>query len=88
IEKLHFSLCTVCGSLFRCGEKGKPFAHVARQQSTRARHLERAVSDEKGLMYWLYEQAQRSPRPTNDVVYHRRYVCPDCVAALFVHLAD
>lgn len=88
IEKLHFSLCTVCGSLFRCGEKGKPFANVARQQSARARHVERAVSEEKGIMYWLYEQAERSPKPTNDVVYHRRYVCPDCVAALFAHLAE
>ena len=88
IEKLHCSLCTVCGSLFRRGEKGKPFVNVARQQSARARHLERAVSEEKGLMYWLHEQAGRSPKPTNDVVYHRRYVCPDCVAALFAHLAE
>jgi hypothetical protein len=87
VEKLHLSLCTVCGSLFRCGEKGKPFANVARQQPSRTRHLERAASKKMGLMYWLDEQADRSPKATNDVVYHRRYVCPNCVSALFGHLA-
>ncbi len=88
VEKLHHSLCTVCGSLFQCGETGKPFANVARQQNSRARHVERAVRDEKGLMYWLYEQAARSSKATKDTVYHRRYVCPDCVAALFAHLHE
>lgn len=86
VEKLHHALCTVCGSLFRCGEKGKPYANVARQQASRGRHLERSVRDGKGLMYWLDEQAARSPTATNDVVYHRRYVCPNCIGALLTHL--
>lgn len=88
VEKLDHSLCTVCGSLFRCGEKGKRYANLVRQQASRGKHVERAVREEKGLMFWLYEQAARSPRSRSEIVYHRRYVCPDCVAALFAHLDD
>ena len=86
VEKLHYSMCTVCGSLFRRGEPGKWNPHVARQQTTRVRHLERAVADHKGLMYWLDEQAARVPHSSDDSVSHRRYLCPDCVAGLFGHL--
>jgi hypothetical protein len=88
IEKLDFSLCTICGSLFERGTEGSWGANVARQQSVRVRHLEKAVMDEKGIVYWLNEQANRSKGAVDngDVIYHRRYLCPDCVAALFGHL--
>lgn len=87
IEKLNYSLCTICGSLFRRGEPGSWSAHVARQQATRQRHLAKALEDEEGLVYWLEEQAQRSDTADRDIIHHRRYVCADCTTALFGFLA-
>jgi hypothetical protein len=85
IEKLHHSLCTICGALFRRGERRNFRANVVGQQSSQ-RHVQRAVEQEKGLVYWLEEQAKRSPDSKKDVIYHRRYVCPDCIQALFAHV--
>ena len=86
IEKLGYSLCTVCQSLFHRGEPDKWDEYVIRQGGSRLDHLEKAARSGKGLVYWLDSQAERfkseGAAETTDV-YHRRYVCPDCVAALF-----
>ncbi len=83
IEKLDYSLCTVCRSLFKRGDGGKWGGQVVRQGS-RGRHLAKAAEEEKGIVYWLNAQAERGgTAAANDTVYHRRYLCPDCVRALF-----
>lgn len=75
VERLQYSICTVCRSFFKRGREGT-FSETTR------RSIHHAHDAEKGFVYWLYEQADRSG--TNDkYVYHRRYVCPDCVYALW-----
>jgi hypothetical protein len=89
IEKLNYSLCTLCGSLFERGDAGNWSAHVTREQPTKKRHMRDAVESEKGLVYWLTEPAERSvlPQDESETSFHRRYVCADCMEALFSFLA-
>jgi hypothetical protein len=75
IEKLGYSICTICNTPFRRGEPGKWSKHVRRS-------LERAYDEEKGLVYWLYEPDQRRKRRLK-YNYVRRYICPDCVWNLY-----
>jgi hypothetical protein len=83
VEKLHHSLCTICGTFFRRGEPGSYRAHVTPQQPSGTGHLSRAAGDGKGVMYWLREHADRMGYADSDIIYNRRYVCPDCITALF-----
>jgi hypothetical protein len=80
IEKVGYSLCTVCGCLFQRGTGNASWSNVVRQ-STRAGRLRTAADEAKGYVYWLREVAERNG--AGDVYYHRRYVCSDCVTALF-----
>jgi hypothetical protein len=84
VEKLGYSLCTVCGALFNRGTKEKWSANVTRQQDVRQRHMESALAEGHGVVYWLHEAGDRATRSeASDTIFHRRYVCPDCVAGLF-----
>jgi hypothetical protein len=86
-ERMGYSRCTICGSLFQRGSKYTDWRKV-RRASTRAGILQ-AAADEKGYVYWLEESSARAGRITSEgAIYHRRYVCPDCVANLFGELAD
>lgn len=92
IEKLQYSLCNVCGSLFRSGDvregKARPFSRVVRQNDA-GTQMSRAANQERGVVYWLWEQADRSRADAGkQLYYHRRYVCPDCVQALFAQGSD
>lgn len=78
IDRLGHALCTVCGSLF---EK-----KVVRGDSTRSGILQRAVEDEKGLVYWLDEAARHARVPRGEPHHRRRYICPDCLWAFFSDL--
>ena len=83
VEKVGYSMCTICHSFFLRGDDGSWGANVVRQQRTRQRHIDTAFETDKGLVYWLDEQAERKPLGDGDTLHHRRYVCPDCVRALF-----
>lgn len=87
IERLGYSLCAVCRSFFRRGDGDSRWNRITRS-SSRAGPL-RAAKEERGYMYWLDEVARRNPsRSQNrEIVYHRRYLCPDCVENLFWELA-
>ena len=86
-EKLGYSRCAICTTLFLSGERPGQFQYVVRQVSNSPKALSKAVAQEKGLMYWLYGSAYSTGGHNSDAsVYRRRYVCPDCVAALFAHL--
>jgi hypothetical protein len=74
-EKLGYSTCTVCGSLFRRGDSVNFRRHV--RQS-----VAKAFEEDKGLIYWLAE-VNRRRRPRSEYLYVRRYVCPDCVYNLY-----
>lgn len=85
-EHLGYSRCAVCANLFARGTAPGGFQNVVRQEKNTRKSLERAVTDEKGIMYWLYDSEKARGRRTGDTTYRRRYVCPDCTAALFAHL--
>lgn len=85
VERLGYSTCTICHSMFERGE-GKRFR--ANVTTTAAK----AITDNKGLIYWLDEVAERQVSPartsrtswtSTEMVYNRRYICPDCLRALF-----
>lgn len=83
IEKLGHSLCTICGSLFESHYPGKAAPTLVPQQDG-VLDMAKAVREYKGVVYWLGEQAFRAKgNKDEDRIYHRRYVCPDCVAGLF-----
>ena len=76
IERLHYSVCTICRAFFRRGEPGRFRQHVA-TSSPKA-----AAGSDKGFMYWLEEQDSRSGNDSA-LLYTRRYVCPGCISALW-----
>jgi hypothetical protein len=81
IEKLGYSLCTICNSLFQRGDRSRFDAYVQRHLDS-GRSRNRAVESEKGYMYWLSEVGNRSGTG-GDQTFHRRYLCSDCVPVVF-----
>jgi hypothetical protein len=75
VEKLGYSACSLCGSLFR-RSTGRNFT-----ENVSSAGLGKAAEREKGAIFWLFEHAKgrRDPR---SYVYHRRYLCADCVRTL------
>lgn len=83
IGKLNYSQCTICDSLFESYRPGTAAPTLIHQEDTML-DLQKAVQDYKGVVYWLGEQGSRSwTDEGDDRIYHRRYICPDCVTALF-----
>jgi len=80
IEKMGYSVCTICNTPFRRGEPGSWSRHVRRS-------LEKAYEQEKGLVYWLYEPDRRR-KAVRKYNYVRRYICPDCVWNLYGDLLE
>lgn len=78
LEKMHYSLCTVCRALFRRSTDGNWGANISRAG------LSKAAEREKGFIYWLSEVADRRRKDhrKRTLTYERRYVCPDRVHAL------
>ena len=87
VEKLGYSTCTICHSMFKRGDsRFREFVETT---------VPKATSSGKGLIYWLNEvdargpsssRASRTSQTSIDQVYARRYVCPDCVSAVFGEL--
>lgn len=87
IHKLGLATCRLCGSVFRAGQdRNRLYSNVVRNS------LKRAVTKEKGLVYWLHELNQRKARlgiargdPGFEDKYtmEKRFLCRDCVSALF-----
>lgn len=85
-ENLGYGRCTICSTLFALGDSPNSFRKVVRQVANKPKALIKAVAEEKGIMYWLEESEALGGRQVGETTYRRRYVCPDCVAALFAHL--
>lgn len=79
IERMALGKCQMCGSFFEIGtDKNKRFAKLSRE------NFDRALANEKGLMFWNRELSERKAklgvRVTKDgMTYERRYICPDCI---------
>ncbi len=87
IERVGYSRCAICGSFFRRGESDSDWKRLTRSSSLAG--PVRAAKQGRGYMYWLNEVAHRNRRrsASADVLYHRRYLCPDCVENLFWEIA-
>ncbi len=78
IEKIGFSLCTLCHSLFKRAEGKNWSASISRAG------VAKAAQNGKGVIYWLEELAERRQdrRKESKHIYERRYICPGCVKVL------
>ncbi len=83
LENLALGKCQLCGCFFAIGDiEGNKFTNLARE------NFKKAVNDEKGLMFWNRELAERKNkhgiRETKDgSTYERRFICPDCISYFF-----
>lgn len=83
VEKLGYAPCTVCGSLFKYGETPTDGKRL-RRYTDAGTAVTKAIAEEKGFIYWLNDVAERSPeKSARSGIYHRRYVCADCVYGIF-----
>jgi hypothetical protein len=78
IEKLGYSKCVACGSVFKQGEPGQWGKYVSRS-------IRKALDQEKGFVFWLDELNERRDVP-HVYNYMRRYLCRDCVWNLYHEL--
>ena len=83
LENLALGKCQLCGCFFEIGDiERDKFTKLARED------LEKAVKDEKGLMFWNREVDKRKREvgiqtKKDDRTYERRFVCPDCTYYFF-----
>jgi hypothetical protein len=87
LESIAIGNCQFCNSFFEIGNPKNRFSNMTRE------NLKRAVSDEKGMMFWNHEASQRKNkfnerRAKKDIVYDRRYICSECISALFSPMLD
>jgi len=83
IEKLHYSLCTICQSLFQSGKPDKAWSELVRlSDGLPQNNALRAVNERKGIVYPLREADDRNPTRDSRFYSRRRYVCNDCLRAL------
>ncbi len=75
IEKLGYSQCTVCGSVFKRGDNQNFEKYVKRS-------VQKAFAQEQGFVYWLHDIDKRK-RQGMKYVYERRYICADCIWNLY-----
>lgn len=79
LESMRLGKCQLCSCFFETGTPKNRFANVARE------NLKRAVYNEKGLVFWNREVAERKAKlkirvASDGSTFERRYFCPDCVA--------
>ncbi len=81
-ERLGLAQCSLCQTLFRRYlDKPEDYKRVHRSQG--AGGLDTAAAADKGLVWWLFEQAAEFGRiAPGDTTYLRRYLCPACTTAL------
>jgi hypothetical protein len=85
-EALRLGVCQLCDSLFRLGElQGGHYGNLCRE------NIKKAIKDEKGLVFWNRELADRKGkvgiRGDGSTTYERRFICPDCVQTVLAKLA-
>jgi len=79
LEKLAIGKCQLCNSFFSIGEvESNRWAYLSRE------NIKHAVRDDKGLMFWNREVADRKrklglTKAKEDSTFERRFICPECV---------
>lgn len=84
LERMKLGDCRLCGSTFEIG-KNKRYDNMARENITKA------IDDEKGLIFWNREVAERKRQlgiraKDNETTFERRYICPDCIKTIISEL--
>lgn len=88
-ETLRLGRCQLCNSIF---EIGAPDGATRYTKVTRE-NLPKAIEQEKGLMFWNRELAERKARlgirgkKDGEMTYERRFFCPDCVSSVLSQLS-
>lgn len=84
IERLALGICQFCGTVFETGDGAvqKKFSKLARE------NLKKALTRERGLMFWNRELAARKHKlgirsAKDGGTFERRFICPDCVSYVF-----
>ena len=79
IENLGLGVCQLCGTVFATSQDPKRKNHT----NLHREDLIKAFNEERGLMFWNYELADRKNksgiRMAKDKTFERRFFCPDCV---------
>jgi hypothetical protein len=87
-EALRLGRCQLRDSIFEIGaaEGNNWYTKMTRED------LPRAIKEEKGLIFWNREVAERKRRlgirgsKEDDTTWERRFFCPDCVWAVLKQL--
>ncbi len=83
---MNLAMCFLCKSVFSAGEPDGTFLGRV------SKDLKRAIKEEKGLILWNNELADRKAklhiRGDPSVTWERRFICPDCVGSLLTKLAN
>jgi hypothetical protein len=82
LERMALAKCQLCSCFFDTGRTTVSFAPKVVRES-----LAKAYDQEKGVMYWNLEVAERKRRlrmrsSDEGSSFERRYLCPDCVTLL------
>lgn len=84
LEKLRLVMCQLCHSFVETGDERGRFSYLEKK------NLNKAVDNEKGLLFWNYSVANRKKNIVTrfgkeykeDNTYERRVICEDCVQML------
>ena len=87
-ESLRLGKCQLCESIFEIGasEGNNLYSKMARE------NIKRAIAEEKGLVFWNHEVAERKRRlgirgsKEDDQTWERRFFCPGCIKAVLKQL--
>lgn len=89
IERMSLGRCQMCGTFFQIGTFDPNTSSAKGRWSKVAReNFDRAIEQEKGMIFWNRELADRKNRLGVRVfedgsTHERRYVCPDCISYVF-----
>jgi hypothetical protein len=82
LDQLGYNRCQFCGYFFETGGRKQGYSKVRAGDD----NVQRAIQEEKGVIFWNYEVAERKHklglRVAADTTYERRFVCPECVQKL------
>ena len=79
LEKMHLGKCQLCESYIEIGDTKNRYTKVSKE------NVKKALSEEKGVMFWNREIATRKETKgvrigKENTTYERRFLCYDCIS--------
>jgi hypothetical protein len=89
VECMALGKCQLCGTFFDIGvaeRGGNRWSRVSRE------NFQRALANDKGLMFWNRQLAERKSKlgirvAKDGGTYERRFICPDCIHYVLAQIA-